>query len=878
MKKLICFALLLLVLTVSVCAANIGTAEELVTLMNTESMWSGDYVLTNPINLDGYKLSPIGTKETPFTGTFDGAGYEISNIYLEGEQYVALFGYIQGATITDLTISGTVIATGDYSGGLIAYASKEMYVSRCHNKCNVTGIEYTGGICGYATGSDKSTTTPKMHITECMNSGTITCLDTAQSDAGGIAGSIYGVGNVSDCFNEGLVTTGNVSLEKPYIAGIVGKTGSYGRVTNCYNITAPMTPSEATTYVRAIVGRPNVKNGANNFFKDGLGMSDKNYGSVYSEDKFDTLNANGLWVDPADPRLACFYVDPEVPDVPDVPDVPVEPEIPDVTLDAEIATADQLLTLMHYPHLWEADYTLVKDIDLSTATLDLAQKPIGSEETPYSGIFDGAGYEISNLNLVGETHVALFAYVNKATIKNLTVSGTVTASGRYAAGIVAYAGTDAVRIEKCHNQCTVTGMEYIAGIVAYFKGTDSVSSEEPKSVIDNCWNSGTINALDETQSDAGGIVGSAWNIGWIKNCLNTGRITTCEVAPPQPYLGGICGKTYSFVRIENCYNAVAPITASESKKYVRGIAGYPSAKNSFNNFYKDGLGMSDANCGEPYSVDTFSLLNVYGAWVDKNEPKLAAFYACSHESTEYRTLVASTCTEQGSATEVCTVCFGELGTVALPLDKDVHVGYTWKNTENLYVCNGCDKALDAPAESNAILPVSAVISDSEMILTLAVNADVLSVGFAINAPEGATLVKAVSNSETFSFVGASEYANPYRMAFISNTSKTEALNATVTLTYELADAASGSEYVFAIDTLEAYDDGGAVDVAVADAAVQYAEDVVGDLNGDGSVTVVDVLTLIRAIVDGKTNANADVNGDGKADLLDVIRIIKLAIQ
>ena len=51
MKKIICFALLLLVLTVSVCAADIGTAEELVTLMNTESMWSGDYVLTKPINL-----------------------------------------------------------------------------------------------------------------------------------------------------------------------------------------------------------------------------------------------------------------------------------------------------------------------------------------------------------------------------------------------------------------------------------------------------------------------------------------------------------------------------------------------------------------------------------------------------------------------------------------------------------------------------------------------------------------------------------------------------------------------------------------------------------------------------------------------------------
>ena len=116
-----------------------------------------------------------------------------------------------------------------------------------------------GGICGYATGSDKSDTVPKMNITECMNSGTVICLDPTQSDSGGIAGSIYAVGNVSDCFNEGVVSTGEVSLSKPYIGGIVGKTGSYGRVTNCYNVTAPQTPSSDTTYTRAIVGRPNVK-------------------------------------------------------------------------------------------------------------------------------------------------------------------------------------------------------------------------------------------------------------------------------------------------------------------------------------------------------------------------------------------------------------------------------------------------------------------------------------------------------------------------------------------------------------------------------------------------------------------------------------------
>ena len=154
MKKIICLAVLAVIFALSVCAADIGTADELLTLMNTSSMWSGDYTLTGDIDLStatsGLTQTPIGTDATPFTGTFDGAGYEISNINISGERYVALFGYIKGATVKNLTISGTITASGYYSGGLIAYAADEMYVSRCHNKCNVNAAKaYVGGICGY---------------------------------------------------------------------------------------------------------------------------------------------------------------------------------------------------------------------------------------------------------------------------------------------------------------------------------------------------------------------------------------------------------------------------------------------------------------------------------------------------------------------------------------------------------------------------------------------------------------------------------------------------------------------------------------------------------------------------------------------------------
>ncbi len=842
MKKFICLTVFLVLFTVSAFAATISNADELLTLMNTESMWAGDYTLTADIDLskatNGLKQAPIGSTDAPFSGTFDGAGYEISNINISGDQYVALFGYVNGGTIKNLTISGTVSADGYYSGGLVAYARDAVNISRCHNKCNVSSAkEYVGGICGYAYGTDKSTTTPLMNITECMNSGTITCLDTVQSDAGGIAGSIYAVGNVSDCLNIGLVTTANVSLDKPYIGGICGKTGSYGRVTNCYNTVAPVTPSTATTYVRAIVGRPNVKNGANNFFKDGLGMSDKNYGSVYDSTYFDMLNANGLWVNAEDPYLAYFYVAPEEPDVPDVPDEPDEPEVPDVTLDSNIETADELLTLMNYPSLWNADYTLAANIDLSEATNGLSQKPIGSADTPFSGTFDGAGYEISNISLSGEKYVALFGYISDATVKNLTVSGNVEASGYYSGGIVAYAGTGAVTIEKCHNKCTVTGLEYIGGIVGYMKGTDSVNTAEPKSVIANCWNSGTINAIDTKQSDAGGIVGIIWNVGGVRNCLNTGLVTTATVAPTLAYIGGICGRTYTYGSIENCYNTVAPTSAATNKTYVRAITGYPAAKNTSNNFYKDGLGMSDANSGTPYSVAEFSLLNVYGAWVNKNEPELAAFYTCTHASHEYRTVTASTCSVKGSAEEFCAICFAELGTVELPLDGTVHTSYTWKLVANeyMYVCDGCSEESETLAHSVSVLPVSAVNDNKTLSLTFDISASesVLALGFEVKAPAGATLIDVVSDiseDSGFAFMGATEYKSPYRMSVISNSGVADTLSGSVTLTYEVESAMA--EYAFEVTVPEAYNDSGALAVTTANAECYVAVELESAVSAD----------------------------------------------
>ena len=53
----------------------------------------------------------------------------------------------------------------------------------------------------------------------------------------------------------------------------------------------------------------------------------------------------------------------------------------------------------------------------------------------------------------------------------------------------------------------------------------------------------------------------------------------------------------------------------------------------------------------------------------------------------------------------------------------------------------------------------------------------------------------------------------------------------------------------------------------------------GDANGDGEVTIVDVIIVIKGLLNGSEwEVLPDMNGDGKLTLVDIIRILKLAVK
>lgn len=84
--------------------------------------------------------------------------------------------------------------------------------------------------------------------------------------------------------------------------------------------------------------------------------------------------------------------------------------------------------------LSDASFIMQADVDMSV--LD-SFAPIGTNEVSFSGTFDGNGKTVSGLTIDGNAKVGLFAVLNGATVKNLTIKDATIASDGGYAGVLA---------------------------------------------------------------------------------------------------------------------------------------------------------------------------------------------------------------------------------------------------------------------------------------------------------------------------------------------------------------------------------------------------------------------------------------------------------
>ncbi|MCD7766573.1 MAG: hypothetical protein LUH53_08705 [Lachnospiraceae bacterium] len=127
---------------------TITTASQLAGLASLVNAGTDDFsgktiMLGNNINLNSEEWTPIGStiyySYYPFSGTFDGNGYTVSGLYISNSsEKQGLFGYISGATVKNLTVSGSVSSYRSV-GGVVGYATNSTVID-CANsgdeRCN----------------------------------------------------------------------------------------------------------------------------------------------------------------------------------------------------------------------------------------------------------------------------------------------------------------------------------------------------------------------------------------------------------------------------------------------------------------------------------------------------------------------------------------------------------------------------------------------------------------------------------------------------------------------------------------------------------------------------------------------------------------------
>ena len=172
-----------------------------------------DYFYDAAVIAPTFSEWPARIQGTGFTGTFDGNGHTVSNITIEGDEFLGLFGRLEaGAEVMNLGVENiNITSSSDYSGGLVGCNLGN--VTRCYSTGRIDGKHYIGGLVG------------------CSDGGQVTqCYSTVEIFGDWCVGGLAGLngGDLSQCYSAGIV-----SSIGEHFGGLVGS-GLVDRVTACF--------------------------------------------------------------------------------------------------------------------------------------------------------------------------------------------------------------------------------------------------------------------------------------------------------------------------------------------------------------------------------------------------------------------------------------------------------------------------------------------------------------------------------------------------------------------------------------------------------------------------------------------------------------------
>ncbi len=273
-------------------------------------------IVVDKIDLESREYTSVGSGNGAYTGTFEGNGATISNLYIKvASDNQGLFGYLSGGVVNNFVLEGKIEVTAKANnvGAVVGNVNNRGTVKNVTSNVTIkdirTGIDATnlnnritslGGIVGYmdngviencdyngdidiqvgssvsgivgmATTSNGSSTSS---VSDCNNYAVVSVLGSGSAHIGGVAGDAQLGTKIIKCINYGDVASGGADC----IGGVVAYANQNVRIENCANIgDVACTLTGGERFIAGILGYINNASfgGIYNCF---------NYGSIVTDD------------------------------------------------------------------------------------------------------------------------------------------------------------------------------------------------------------------------------------------------------------------------------------------------------------------------------------------------------------------------------------------------------------------------------------------------------------------------------------------------------------------------------------------------------------------------------------------------------------------
>jgi len=322
----------------------------------------------------------------------------------------------------------------------------------------------------------------------------------------------------------------------------------------------------------------------------------------------------------------------------------------------QVSILENLLWISTNDSCWNDYFIQINNIDAQeTSSWNNGDGfiPIGSEENPFTGYYDGQNFSIFNLHVTGQLilYSGLFGVIERAHVSNLglesveingqgLVGGLVGlsfcrsfVSNCYSSGLVSGdyisigglvgCNMDSSLVVLCYSSCDVTGSgtsvggligynhlstimdSYSLGSVSGYQRVGGLVGYSFSSINQNSFSLGNVICSDDF---AGGLMG--YDAGsTVTNCFSHGSVSGISS------IGGLIGWIHQSDNIDKCYSIGSVI----GEGYIGGLIGHNFNSNVTNSFWDiqtSGQNLSSGGTGkltsEMTEVVTYTSLNSDG--------------------------------------------------------------------------------------------------------------------------------------------------------------------------------------------------------------------------------------------------------------------------